>query len=170
MARTGFIPGFNWSCLTDSAKFKKVCDKEHVFDFLLGLNKELDEVRERVLSVKPFPEIKEAFTEVRHKEARQRVMLGQKKTNPTSTTEPPHQESTLVVKKNFEPSGERDHGVTITNAMDTPKIYAGKFTGSQHVNDGANDALEKAEASQPHLEKKIDPQEPVLIQLLVESS
>ena len=44
-------------------------DKERVFDFLLGLNKELDEVRGCVLGFKPFPEIKEAFAEVRREEA-----------------------------------------------------------------------------------------------------
>lgn len=33
-------------------------DKERVFDFLYGLNKDFDEVRGRVLGFKPFPEVK----------------------------------------------------------------------------------------------------------------
>lgn len=39
-------------------------DKERVFDFLYGLNKDFDEVRGRVLGFKPFPEVKEAFAMV----------------------------------------------------------------------------------------------------------
>lgn len=39
-------------------------DKKRVFDFLYGLNKDLDEVRGRVLGFMPFPKVKEAFAEV----------------------------------------------------------------------------------------------------------
>lgn len=37
--------------------------KERVFDFVHGLNKELDKVRGCVLGVKPFPKIMETFSE-----------------------------------------------------------------------------------------------------------
>ena len=41
-----------------------------MFDFLYGLNNDPDEVKGRVLSWKPFPELKEAFTKVRREESR----------------------------------------------------------------------------------------------------
>ena len=36
---------FNQSYAINSAKYKKVLDKERVFDFLCGLNNDLDEVK-----------------------------------------------------------------------------------------------------------------------------
>jgi len=50
-------------------------DKERVFDFLHGLNIELDEVRGRLLGAKPFPSIQEDFAELRREESRKKVML-----------------------------------------------------------------------------------------------
>ena len=47
-----------------------------MFEFLYGLNKDLGEVRGRFLGSKPFPEIKEAFAEVRREESKKQVMLG----------------------------------------------------------------------------------------------
>ena len=40
-------------------------EKERVFDFLHGLNSDLDEIRGRLLGTKHFPSIREAFVEVR---------------------------------------------------------------------------------------------------------
>ena len=34
-----------WKCVEDSAYYCKILEKERAFDFLAGLNKELDEVR-----------------------------------------------------------------------------------------------------------------------------
>ena len=34
-----------WKCAEDSAHYCKILKKERAFDFLAGLNKELDEVR-----------------------------------------------------------------------------------------------------------------------------
>ena len=50
-----------------------------MFEFLYGLNKDLGEVRGRFLGSKPFPEIKEAFAEVRREESKKQVMLGKAK-------------------------------------------------------------------------------------------
>ncbi|XP_038886270.1 uncharacterized protein LOC120076493 [Benincasa hispida] len=46
-----------------------------LFKFLLGLNKELDEVHGRILAIKPLPNIKEIFAKVRE-ESRKKLMLG----------------------------------------------------------------------------------------------
>ena len=40
-------------------------EKERVFDFLHGLNSNLDEVRGKLLGTKPFPSMREAFAKVR---------------------------------------------------------------------------------------------------------
>ncbi|KAL6326273.1 hypothetical protein AAG906_004770 [Vitis piasezkii] len=54
----------------------KVIEKERIYKFLLGLNKNLDEVHGRVLSIKPLPNVREVFSEIRREESRQKVMLG----------------------------------------------------------------------------------------------
>lgn len=46
-----------------------------MFDFLHGLNSELDEVRGRLLGMKPFPTIREVFAEVRREESKKKVMF-----------------------------------------------------------------------------------------------
>ena len=57
--------------------------RRRVFKFLFGLNKNLDEVRGRILGTKPLPSIQEACFEVRREESRQKVMQG--KTSSTSS-------------------------------------------------------------------------------------
>ncbi|WVY92161.1 hypothetical protein V8G54_037675 [Vigna mungo] len=49
--------------------------KRSDFKFLSGLNKELDEVRRRIISTKPLPSLRAAFSAVRHEESRRKVML-----------------------------------------------------------------------------------------------
>ncbi|RVW50981.1 hypothetical protein CK203_071298 [Vitis vinifera] len=46
------------------------------FKFLLGLNKNLDEIRGRIMGVKPLPSLREAFSEVRREESRKNLMMG----------------------------------------------------------------------------------------------
>ena len=54
-------------------------NKERIYDFLAGLNNDLDEVWGRLLGLKPLPPIEEVFSEVRREESRKRVMLGESK-------------------------------------------------------------------------------------------
>ncbi|KAH9677444.1 retrotran gag 3 domain-containing protein [Citrus sinensis] len=68
-----------WRCIDDGARYKKLVDKNRIYDFLAGLNKELDDVRGRILGTKPLPSIREIFAEVRREESRKRVMLGEPK-------------------------------------------------------------------------------------------
>lgn len=86
-----------WNCAEDGQKYKQMMEKEGAFDFLHGLNKELDKVRGRVLGFKPFPGIREAFAEVRREEARKRVMLG----GTSATLKDSAQNSAPVTKQNF---------------------------------------------------------------------
>ncbi|KAL6311476.1 hypothetical protein AAG906_012064 [Vitis piasezkii] len=65
-----------WKCPEDGFLYKKVIEKECIYKFLLGLNKNLDEVHGRVLSIKPLPSDREVFSEIHREESRQKVMLG----------------------------------------------------------------------------------------------
>ncbi|KAL8101714.1 hypothetical protein AgCh_033561 [Apium graveolens] len=53
-----------WDCTKDSLKFQNIIEKERIFTFLAGLNRNLDEVRGRILSMKPLPSIHEVCSEV----------------------------------------------------------------------------------------------------------
>ena len=55
-------------------KYDRMVEKRE-FDFLHGLNSDLDEVRGILLGIKPFPSLKEVFAEVRREESRKRVIL-----------------------------------------------------------------------------------------------
>ena len=46
-----------WECTGDSVRFKKKMENERVFEFIVGLNRRLDDVRSRVLSCRPLPSI-----------------------------------------------------------------------------------------------------------------
>jgi len=60
----------SWHCPEDGAKYNKILEKEMVFDFLHGLNKDLDEVRGSLLGTKRFLSIREAFAKIRLEESR----------------------------------------------------------------------------------------------------
>ena len=91
----------DWLCSTDSEKYKKMLEKECTFDFLQGLNPNLDEVRGRLLGIKPFPILRESFAKVRREESRKRVMLNPPSQDSSSLDT---RSSALVVKKR---SGDR---------------------------------------------------------------
>ena len=55
--------GSDLGCEDCCLKMKRMIEKERVFEFLAGFNRELDEVRERILSRSPFPSIDDAFGE-----------------------------------------------------------------------------------------------------------
>ena len=68
---------YDWNCPEDAAKYQKIVEKRQLFKFLLGgLNKDLDEIRGRILGTKALPIIREAFTEVKREESRKKLMLG----------------------------------------------------------------------------------------------
>ena len=51
--------------------YRKMIEKERVYDFLGGLNQDLDEVRGRLTGMKPLLSIEEAFATVPHEEPHQ---------------------------------------------------------------------------------------------------
>ena len=62
-------------CPGDARRYKRIVENKRI-KFLVGLSKNLDEVRGRVLAIKPLPSIREVFSKVRKEELRKRVMLG----------------------------------------------------------------------------------------------
>lgn len=55
-----------------------------MFDFLAGLNRELDDVRGKIVARDPFPFHDDAFAEVRREEMRRKVMLQSDASLPTA--------------------------------------------------------------------------------------
>ncbi|KAJ7961445.1 Retrovirus-related Pol polyprotein from transposon TNT 1-94 [Quillaja saponaria] len=59
----------------DAASYKKVVDKERVYDFLAGLNLEYDQIRVQVLGRDPFPNLRQTYAYVQQEESRRIAML-----------------------------------------------------------------------------------------------
>ena len=64
-----------WDCTSDNIKYQKTVEKERIFPFLAGLNKNLDEVWGRILSTKQLPSLREVCSEVRQEESWKKVMM-----------------------------------------------------------------------------------------------
>lgn len=90
------------ACPDCSIKYTKKLEKERLFAFLHGLNKDLDEVYGRNLGTKPLPGIQD-ITEVRREESRKRVMLKTSKDPSESFL----QNSALVTKRSSSASREQ---------------------------------------------------------------
>lgn len=73
-----------WKDPKDGVMYNWMLARDRVYDFLAGLNKDLDEVRGQLSGLKPMPSIDEAFAEVRCEESRKRVMLGNHRDSLTS--------------------------------------------------------------------------------------
>ncbi|KAF7802191.1 Retrovirus-related Pol polyprotein from transposon RE1 [Senna tora] len=65
-----------WKCSEDAATYQKLVEKERIYKFFLGLNKSLDNIRGRILSVKPLPSLRELLSIVRHEESIRKLMMG----------------------------------------------------------------------------------------------
>ena len=64
-----------WTCVTDSTRYMKMLERDQVFTFLAGLNKELDEVHGCILWKDPLPSVQAVFSEVCREESRRQVMM-----------------------------------------------------------------------------------------------
>ncbi|KAL4388664.1 hypothetical protein GQ457_09G015230 [Hibiscus cannabinus] len=65
----------SWSSTADAALYKTITSQKRVFQFLYGLNTNLDAVKGRIIATKPLPSLREAFSEVRREASRLVVML-----------------------------------------------------------------------------------------------
>ncbi|KAK5785187.1 hypothetical protein PVK06_039741 [Gossypium arboreum] len=75
---------YDWVDPRDVALYQQIVTQQRLFQFLQGLNKDLDEVRGRVLAISPLPSLREAFSMVKKEEIRRCVMLSDE---PYSTSE-----------------------------------------------------------------------------------
>ncbi|RVX18623.1 Retrovirus-related Pol polyprotein from transposon RE1 [Vitis vinifera] len=66
----------------ESTTYRQIVEQKRLFKFFLGLNRELDDVRGRIMGIKPLPSLREAFSEVRREESRKKVMMGSKSNLP----------------------------------------------------------------------------------------
>jgi hypothetical protein len=67
---------YSWNCPEDTVLYRRIVEQKRTFKFLIGLNKNLDEVKGRIMGTKPLPNLREAFSEVRREESRKKVMMG----------------------------------------------------------------------------------------------
>ena len=65
-----------WHDPTDAKICKKTLAKERIYDFLAGLNPFLDDVRGRILSLEPLPDIDEIFVDISHIFPKIRLKVG----------------------------------------------------------------------------------------------
>ncbi|RVW66433.1 hypothetical protein CK203_066422 [Vitis vinifera] len=94
-------------------------ENERAFEFLAGLNRELDDVRSRVFNCQSLPSIREVFSEVRHEESRRKVMLREYLTSRPEA-------STLVTRGPHARSSPRQSKRTYCEHYGTLSPIAGK--------------------------------------------
>ncbi|XP_058214986.1 uncharacterized protein LOC131326280 [Rhododendron vialii] len=70
-----YYQGFQTVCAVDAANWLKRMEKERVYDFLAGLDLELDPIRVQVLGRVPFPSLGEAYSIVQQEKSRRGAML-----------------------------------------------------------------------------------------------
>ncbi|KAI5435746.1 hypothetical protein KIW84_022247 [Lathyrus oleraceus] len=98
--RDGILDGM---CIEDSVIFLKREENDCVFMFLVGLNKDLDEVRGGVLSKIPSPTLRKTFAEIRREEVQQEIMMGK-------TPQSSKYESSALANRNLD-EGKRSYKV-----------------------------------------------------------
>jgi len=82
-------------------KYVKLVEKTRTYDFLPGLNKDLDEVRGRMIGIRPLPQVEEVFVEVRREESRRKIMLS----DPSGTAQT---KAYALVSKSYEQNRKPD--------------------------------------------------------------
>ncbi|XP_050919518.1 uncharacterized protein LOC127137067 [Lathyrus oleraceus] len=67
---------YKWNSAEDAKHHQQKIEEDRIFQFLAGLNEELDEVRGRIIARETLPSLGEVFAEVRREETRRSVMMG----------------------------------------------------------------------------------------------
>ncbi|XP_028791520.1 uncharacterized protein LOC114747369 [Neltuma alba] len=76
-----------WSCHTDEVYFKQVIDRDRCYDFLLGLNDSFEDIRGRIMSIKPLPSLEDAFNMIKNEESRKALVQNPSLVSPSTITE-----------------------------------------------------------------------------------
>ena len=66
---------FEMKCSEDTAILKNFIEKDQVYDFLVGLNPEFDQVRVQILGREETPSLEETISLIRAEESRRGIML-----------------------------------------------------------------------------------------------
>ena len=91
-----------WENSNDYARHKKGEENDWVYMFLASLNRNMDEVRGRILGQKPLPSIHEVFSEVSHEESQRRIMSHNLEPSPS------HEPKGLAhVSRGFDSEGDK---------------------------------------------------------------
>ena len=93
--------------------YRKLVEQKRTIRFLLGLNKDLDEVRGRIMGIKPLPTIREAFAKVRREESRKKLMITDNHTHLLLRG----RLCTLTIPLRIISPGKDDHGATIVRNL-----------------------------------------------------
>ncbi|XP_028800480.1 uncharacterized protein LOC114755779 [Neltuma alba] len=64
-----------WKCSSDARLYRELVEKERTYEFLLGLIDMFDDVRGRIMGMKPLPSLFETFDMVRCEESRKQLTL-----------------------------------------------------------------------------------------------
>ncbi|KAL5762234.1 hypothetical protein ACOSP7_018498 [Xanthoceras sorbifolium] len=128
---------YNWAYPTDAVLYKKIIEQKRVFKFLLGLNNDLDEVRGRILGMKPISSLREAFLAVQKEESRKKLMMGPRIDTPAVSST----EASALAVKNMHFSTQRRGGRPCCDHCKRPghmketcwKIHGNQPMGSQRM-------------------------------------
>nr|KYP41064.1 Retrovirus-related Pol polyprotein from transposon TNT 1-94 [Cajanus cajan] len=96
-------------CSEDSAILKEYIEQDRVYDFLVGLNPEYDQVRIQILGKEKVPGLNEVVAIIRSEESRRGLML---ETSTTESSAMIAEGGTIMVanqRKNWVPSMEKKH-------------------------------------------------------------
>ncbi|KAJ7950679.1 Retrovirus-related Pol polyprotein from transposon TNT 1-94 [Quillaja saponaria] len=110
----------------DAASYKKVVDKERVYDFLAGLNLEYDQIRVQVLGRDPFPNLRQTYAYVHQEESRRIAMLH------VVTRERSAMVATPIPK---ESKGVHTRGIEIARGSDNDDLQCDYCGKTRHTRD-----------------------------------
>lgn len=64
------------ACAEDSAMISSMIERDRIFEFLNGLNKEYEQIRSFLLRMEPLPSLREVFSNINSEESRREVTMG----------------------------------------------------------------------------------------------
>ncbi|KZV50721.1 hypothetical protein F511_19633, partial [Dorcoceras hygrometricum] len=118
-------------CAECSGHMRRTLERERVFHFLAGLNRELADVRGRIVASDPFQSTDDAFSEVRREELRRKVKLPDSSVSEISalaSTKIPVSEVSALAPPKI-PANVRDDGPGVITVIDQAilKTNVGRF-------------------------------------------
>lgn len=123
------IKTFRPDCATDSKKFKKLVEKERVYDFLAGLNLGYDPVQIQILEKDPFPTLMQAYSYVQGEESRRNPMLHSPSQDRSAMmTTPQIDKEQRRAKGKIDLVMQKSQSVTTVEKLGTVEKNAGNYT------------------------------------------